>query len=197
MVTFDEHGGFYDHVPPPQTNVPSPDGVVSPEGFEFNRLGVRIPTVIASPWVNPGTVIHTPPPAQRPHPDSQYEHTSVMATVNKLFGVNGAMSKRASWSGTWEHIFSRTTPRSDCPQSFANFAPHTQSDMDRQRAKPLNDHLEIEVEFYCRQNGHPVETCNKDTFTNQGDASDFLEREVEIFMHRLRVRQAEYEAQHA
>jgi phospholipase C len=45
-------GGFYDHVPPPQKGVPSPDGVVSPEGFTFDRLGIRVPAVIASPWYN-------------------------------------------------------------------------------------------------------------------------------------------------
>ena len=45
MITYDEHGGFFDHVHPP-TNVPNPDGKNSTDDpFDFTRLGVRIPTV--------------------------------------------------------------------------------------------------------------------------------------------------------
>ena len=47
IITYDEHGGFYDHVTPPQEGIPSPDGVVAPDGFTFNRLGIRIPTGLA------------------------------------------------------------------------------------------------------------------------------------------------------
>jgi hypothetical protein len=96
--------------------------------------------------VNAGTVVHTP---NGPTPDSQYEHTSVMSTINKLFGIKEHMSARAAWSGTFEHLFTqRTTPRDDCPLSFTSFAPHTNLDMIRQRRKVLNDHLEIQVEFF-------------------------------------------------
>ena len=38
IITHDEHGGFYDHVPPPQTGVPSPDGICTKEGFDYRRL---------------------------------------------------------------------------------------------------------------------------------------------------------------
>jgi len=44
VLMYDEHGGFYDHVTPPQVGVPSPDNVKSvPDGFNFDRLGIRIP----------------------------------------------------------------------------------------------------------------------------------------------------------
>jgi hypothetical protein len=36
------------------------------EGFEFDRLGVRVPTIMASPWINKGTVIHAPPEVPPP-----------------------------------------------------------------------------------------------------------------------------------
>jgi len=59
IVTYDEHGGFYDHVPPPAEGVANPDGINSPPpgdpanfsvpSFDFTRLGLRVPTVIASP----------------------------------------------------------------------------------------------------------------------------------------------------
>jgi phospholipase C len=56
LITYDEHGGFYDHVPTP-TNVPSPDGLIGKEPyyFDFKRLGVRVPTIAISPWINKGT----------------------------------------------------------------------------------------------------------------------------------------------
>jgi phospholipase C len=57
VITYDEHGGFYDHVPTPADDVPNPDGLVgdAPYYFDFKRLGVRVPTIMISPWINKGT----------------------------------------------------------------------------------------------------------------------------------------------
>ncbi|CAN4123195.1 unnamed protein product [Withania somnifera] len=57
VITYDEHGGFFDHVPTPVSGVPSPDGIVGPEPFDFkfDRLGVRVPTIMISPWIEKGT----------------------------------------------------------------------------------------------------------------------------------------------
>ncbi len=55
ILFYDEHGGFYDHVPPPEAC--EPDGVTPPT-YKFNRLGIRTPLVIAAPWVKPGYVSH-------------------------------------------------------------------------------------------------------------------------------------------
>lgn len=57
VITYDEHGGFYDHVATPVRGVPSPDGIVGPEPFlfKFDRLGVRVPTIAVSPWIQKGT----------------------------------------------------------------------------------------------------------------------------------------------
>ena len=48
LITYDEHGGFYDHVPTPVYGVPSPDGIIGgdPFYFRFDRLGVRVPTIL-------------------------------------------------------------------------------------------------------------------------------------------------------
>jgi hypothetical protein len=46
IITYDEHGGFFDHVPTPVTGVPAPDNVPGENGFDYSRLGVRIPTVV-------------------------------------------------------------------------------------------------------------------------------------------------------
>lgn len=56
VIIYDEHGGFYDHVPTPVDGVPNPDDIVGPEPFKFkfDRLGVRVPAIIISPWIEPG-----------------------------------------------------------------------------------------------------------------------------------------------
>lgn len=56
IITYDEHGGFFDHVPTPNNGIPSPDGVVGQEPFyfDFGRLGVRVPTIMVSPWIEKG-----------------------------------------------------------------------------------------------------------------------------------------------
>lgn len=56
LITYDEHGGFYDHVPTPVSGVPNPDGIIGPDPFyfKFDRLGVRVPTILISPWIDKG-----------------------------------------------------------------------------------------------------------------------------------------------
>ncbi|KAJ7566005.1 hypothetical protein O6H91_02G084400 [Diphasiastrum complanatum] len=119
IITYDEHGGFYDHVPTPVKNVPNPDGLngPAPHFFQFDRLGVRVPTIMVSPWINKGTVVHEP---NGPSPYSQYEHSSIPATVKKIFNLKADfLTKRDAWAGTFESIIStRTTPRTDCPEEL-------------------------------------------------------------------------------
>jgi phospholipase C len=76
IVTYDEHGGCYDHVVPPPA-VP-PDNL-EPDGVVFNQYGVRVPALIISPWVKPGSVV-------RPAGATPFDHTTVSATLRKLFG---------------------------------------------------------------------------------------------------------------
>jgi phospholipase C len=66
VLLYDEHGGFYDHVVPPGA-VP-PDHHV--EEYTFDQLGVRVPAILVSPFVNPG-VVHT-----------VFDHTSVLRYVS-------------------------------------------------------------------------------------------------------------------
>ncbi|XP_052139939.1 non-specific phospholipase C2-like [Oryza glaberrima] len=120
VVTYDEHGGFYDHVPTPVTGVPSPDGIVGPPpyNFAFDRLGVRVPAIVISPWINKGTVVHGPNGS--PTATSEYEHSSIPATVKKLFDLpQDFLTKRDAWAGTFESVVQgRTEPRTDCPEQL-------------------------------------------------------------------------------
>lgn len=123
IITYDEHGGFYDHVPTPVTTpvvkVPQPDGIIGPDPyyFKFDRLGVRVPSFLISPWIEKGTVIHEP---NGPQEYSQYEHSSIPATVKKLFNLRANyLTKRDAWAGTFEdYLKVRKTPRTDCPEKL-------------------------------------------------------------------------------
>ncbi|MCL4561576.1 MAG: phosphoesterase [Chloroflexi bacterium] len=107
VVLYDEHGGFFDHVSPPDP-VPNPDGKVAVDPpFDFKRLGVRVPAVLISPWVEKGQVDST-----------VYEHASVPATIRALFGFPEALTARDRMANTFEKNLSRSTPRTDAPMAL-------------------------------------------------------------------------------
>nr|BAK03111.1 predicted protein [Hordeum vulgare subsp. vulgare] len=137
VVTYDEHGGFYDHVPTPVVGVPSPDGIVSraPYLFNFDRLGVRVPAFFISPWIDPGTLVHTP---SGPQPTSQFEHSSIPATLKKLFNLNTFLTKRDAWAGTFDTVLTRDTPRTDCPVTLPEPLKLRQSTVATEQA-PITD----------------------------------------------------------
>ncbi|MFE3866183.1 alkaline phosphatase family protein [Streptomyces goshikiensis] len=80
VVTYDEHGGCYDHVPPPATATP-PNVSPGEFGFDFARFGPRVPTVLVSPLIEPGTVFRVP--ADGPPLD----HTSLLKTIGQRWGI--------------------------------------------------------------------------------------------------------------
>jgi phospholipase C len=104
LITFSNHGGFYDHVVPP--TAVSPDGKIdSSTGFDFQRLGVRVPTVIVSPYIAKGTI-----------DDNVYDHTSIPATVTQLFlgpQSKNSFSKREQNANTFLRVLTLTRPRAD------------------------------------------------------------------------------------
>ena len=119
IITYDEHGGFFDKYPTPK-DVPNPDGIVA-DDFDFTRLGPRVPTIMISPWIDARTVLHGP---SGPYPTSQFEHSSVHATLKKMFNLTSFLTERDAWAGTFEGIFSnRTTPRTDCPETLPEPRP--------------------------------------------------------------------------
>ena len=85
IITCDEHGGCYDHVPPPSAispEVPNPG-----QAFGFDRYGVRVPAVIVSPFVAPGTIL-------RPPGDVPFDHTSIIATLRNRFALGPPLTAR-------------------------------------------------------------------------------------------------------
>lgn len=154
-------------------------------------MGIRVPTVVISPWISPKTLIHEPK-SGGPH----FDATSVIATSNKIFGIQGHLTARDAWTGTFEDIFTKVcphfcifltakleAPREDCPKELEVDLPRfTVEDLMRQHSLPLNDHLELQVQFYCQVNELGAD-CGKDIH-NQYEASVFLEREAKLFMSR-------------
>jgi len=106
FVLHDEHGGIFDHVPPPATV--NPDGLVSvTPPFDFTRLGVRVPAVIVSPYVDRGVVDST-----------VYDHTSILATARELFNLPNALTKRDQQANTISRNL-KAHPRTGAPMTVA------------------------------------------------------------------------------
>uniref|UniRef100_A0A5B7B1B1 Putative non-specific phospholipase C6-like n=1 Tax=Davidia involucrata TaxID=16924 RepID=A0A5B7B1B1_DAVIN len=134
VITYDEHGGFYDHVQTPYENVPNPDGNTGPAPyfFKFDRLGVRVPTIMVSPWIKKGTVISKP---KGPAPNSEFEHSSIPATIKKMFNLSSNfLTHRDAWAGTFEQVVGEfTSPRTDCPEVLPDVAPLRSTEADEGR----------------------------------------------------------------
>jgi len=89
LVVYDEHGGIYDHVIPPACTpdgkIASADATGTGEPFAFDRLGIRVPAVLISPWIPRGTVV---PGTEDPANAQIFEHASIPGTVTNFF-LNG------------------------------------------------------------------------------------------------------------
>jgi hypothetical protein len=111
IITYDEHGGFFDHVAPPSAVSPG-DRIADKENnhnnFDFTQLGVRVPTVVISPFIRRGTIDHT-----------VYDHTSVLATVESLFGLK-PLTRRDRLAKSFNHLLTLDQPRTDAPTILPN-----------------------------------------------------------------------------
>jgi len=126
VLLYDEHGGFFDHVPPPATVPPDPASATA-EKFKFDRLGVRVPALLISPWVRKGRVDHR-----------VYDHTSLLATVKGLFGLPDFLTRRDAQANALDDANFLTAPRAlgDTPANLTALVP---SHAPAPRAKKLSD----------------------------------------------------------
>ena len=115
LILFDEHGGCYDHVCPPTSKTCdfaiSPDGIVIPtthsggSGFNFDRLGVRVPAIVVSPYTEERTVVNT-----------VYDHTSALSTIVNCFDLpTGQLGRRQERAPDLTDALNRTQARQDRP----------------------------------------------------------------------------------
>ena len=111
LVAYDEQGGFYDHVSPPTTVSPG-DTISDPDNnhhnFDFTQLGIRVPAIVVSPLIPSNLIDHT-----------VYDHTSLLATMESLFGLP-SLTQRDANANTFNHLLSLQTPRTDAPATLPN-----------------------------------------------------------------------------
>jgi phospholipase C len=106
IVTWDEHGGFYDHVKPPAAQAPgdtAPSNDHNANGFTFEQYGARVPAVVISPLIPKNTIDHR-----------VYDHTSVPRTVEKIFGLP-YLTERDHKANDLSTLLTLSAPRNDTP----------------------------------------------------------------------------------
>src|SRR5262245_9671855 len=115
VLLYDEHGGFYDHVPLPAAVSPDAVSAVALK-FKFDRLGVRVPAVLVSPWVGKGRVDHR-----------VYDHTSLLATLKALLGLPAFLTARDAAANTLDSADFLDAPRAadDMPANLGALVPET------------------------------------------------------------------------
>lgn len=134
VVLYDEHGGFYDHVSPPAA-VP-PDSHTLPN-FAFDRLGVRVPALLASPWVERAII------------NTEFDHTSLLKYLTENWSL-GPLTERVAAAQSFASAI-RTTgeARTDTPGSvpIPAMAAASEAMMAAGPGEPLNAHQKALIAF--------------------------------------------------
>ena len=110
MITFDEHGGTYDHVPPGAVAPPDPAAPAGQMGFTFERSGLRVPAIAVSPWIGANTVIN-----------DEYRHTSVIRTLRERWGLGEPLTGRDASARDLAPVLSLDSPRA--PEDWPEVTP--------------------------------------------------------------------------
>ena len=100
IITFDEHGGGFDHIPPPCTTSPDPsqfnNNGIGQEGFNFDRLGVRVPMVMVSANIAANTIVNSP-----------MHHCSFLKTMQQKWGLT-SLGPRQDVAPEFTEVFTST-----------------------------------------------------------------------------------------
>jgi phospholipase C len=136
VVLYDEHGGFFDHVAPPAAVPPDQHS----EEYTFDRLGVRVPAVLVSPWIDPA-VVHT-----------VFEHTSLLRYLSDKWNLAPLTARVASANSFAGVIHSDGSPRDDTPVALS--LPEDQRELAvvgtadvSDLAVPINEHQRSLLNF--------------------------------------------------
>jgi phospholipase C len=115
VIIYDEHGGCYDHVLPPQA---IPPDSCRQDGFDFSRYGVRVPAVIVSPYIPAGSRIRVAPQDQvLAGTATPFDHTSILATLRKLFALGTPFTARDKIAPDLLSQLSLNVPSNDGPDN--------------------------------------------------------------------------------
>ncbi len=160
IITYDEHGGFYDHVAPGVAPAPgdNPPPRHNKSGFDFTRYGVRVPAIIVSPWVGKGVVDQV-----------VRDHASVAATLTSLFGMTPLTERDRHAASLWPALHQPVRPDSDClasvtgatdPQPAAAPAPKAQALFSP--AAPVPDGSNLQAVLYLVRKAHAEASVQPD-----------------------------------
>ena len=134
VFTYDEHGGFYDHVPPPRAADERADE-------DFDQLGFRVPTVLAGPWVKESTV------------SSQiYDHTSILAFMERLWDIEPLTLRDEAANDLWEEFdLDRIGARDPVPAAEMPVIEADEDEIYAEQCAALNGLFRDEGEGITRQ----------------------------------------------
>jgi len=163
LITFDEHGGCYDHVPPPAAKPPQPDGRVGQMNFGFDRLGVRVPAIIVSAYTAAGTMINTP-----------LQHTSFIKTLEEKWRL-GHLTERDRSANDLREAFNLSQPRTR--GSWPILKPRLVPRADTTNDDPLNPLQRHIVELVKSAIGGADVAASE--VRTVGEAASFLRRKAE------------------
>lgn len=123
VVTFDEAGGTYDHVPPPPAPPPDPAAPAGQYGFRFDRSGIRIPAVAISAWAPERAVV-----------TGVHGSTSVIHTLREHWSLGPAFSAREAIAPDLRAVLTLDTPRD--PQNWPDVHPRPVPEFDEAMVPP-------------------------------------------------------------
>jgi len=136
IVTYDEHGGFYDRLAPPQVHPLAP---FAKNGFRFDLLGPRVPALVISPYVRPGIVEHK----------KLFDHTSIARTVRELFGISTPLSPREDAAETVTSLLELDEPRGD--DDLPSLERYASDDWSRELQESLEEFVDRPLDDFQRQ----------------------------------------------
>lgn len=164
LVTFDEHGGTFDHVRPPSATPPERGGSPGEMGFGFDRLGCRVPAIAVSAYTRAGTIMHEP-----------MNHAAVIRTLSRLHGL-APLTERDAHARDLFDVVNLASPRpaSDWPDTRPQYTPPNPEAVPTPRAQyrdhPLSPPARGLLGLIIARYGAPGERV-PDTY---GDAFDAL-----------------------
>lgn len=107
VLLYDEHGGFCDHVAPPATVAPDEHT----KDFSFTQLGVRVPALLISPWLDPGVL------------STDFDHTSLLKYLTDKWDL-GPLGNRVPQANSFApELLKLASPRQDCVKTVASSEP--------------------------------------------------------------------------
>ncbi len=112
VVIYDEHGGVFDHIPPPSPAVSPFKTLV--DNFNYDRYGVRVPAIFINPFIAEQTV-YPRRTAKIPIPNPPFDHTSLLSTLIAQFELTGTLTPRVAVAPALEGLIPANSQPRPCP----------------------------------------------------------------------------------